>query len=327
MDAKEGVFNYTAASGVIPVKLFLDRELTDSIIGNRKIIPVHVQLNPTNRCNQRCAWCSCSNRDTAKELSFDDTVDIMTRFKKLGCKSVTITGGGEPLLHPKINDIIEYIHEKLRIKTGLVTNGIRAGDLSRNNWNRLTWVRFSLGDGNDRGDGYWRNIKDITGQAKTDFSFSYVVTKAFNLDAIVNMIRFANECDFTHIRITTDILSGDAGTLMETLKQRVHDLVDDGRVIYQDRGRWTKGRKQCYISLLKPVVSADGRLFPCCGSQYMLENPSRDYTGEMGGVDRIEEIIENQRYYDGSGCYRCFYEHYNYYLALLLNGIAHKEFV
>ena len=102
--------SYTSASA-IPMKILLDKGLIDVMTKRKKIFPRHIQLNPTNKCTRNCWWCSCSRRDQTSQLTYTQIVSIMRRFKKLGCRAVTITGGGDPLCHLRINDIIDKIKE------------------------------------------------------------------------------------------------------------------------------------------------------------------------------------------------------------------------
>ena len=88
----------------------------------------------------------------------------------------------------------------------------------------------------------------------------------------------------------------------------------------------TEGTKKCLISLLKPVVTADGKLAPCCGDQYKDNPPARDYIGDFGTINNIDKIWQEQKFYDGSKCVKCYYDNYNILLSTLLEGIKHKNF-
>jgi len=318
--------SYTAASA-FPVKIFFNEELMKKLVKAKKIPPIHVQLNPTNRCNLNCPFCSCSARDKTIEMPFREILKVMGKFKDLGCESVTITGGGEPLMHENI-DLILWALNRLGIQVGLVTNGILLDKLTEEDLSNVIWCRISLGNHRKWTATYVETLKKAVERGKNiDWAFSYVVEKPPNIDLIRDMIEFANEHDFTHVRLVSDIFIAKEINL-QCLKNKLGELgVDDSRVIYQDRGTWTKGAEKCWISLLKPVVSADGKIFPCCGSQYMFKNPKRDYEGAMGSVDEIEEIWASQKHFDGSQCDKCYYNHYNELLDILLSDIKHIKFI
>lgn len=96
---------------------------TDAWFEGNRIVPNHLQLNITNKCNLTCKFCSCADRDLSQWLTKEKILDEMAKFHSLGGKSVTIAGGGDPTVHPDFDEIIGGIHD-LDIRIGLVTNGI-----------------------------------------------------------------------------------------------------------------------------------------------------------------------------------------------------------
>jgi len=320
--------SYTSASGSLPIKVLMNEDLVCSITQNKVILPVHVQLNPTNRCNLKCDWCSCSNRDKKLEMSREEIEETMSKYRAMGCKSVTITGGGEPLLHRDITGVMCTI-ASMGIDIGVVTNGWLVNNLCDLDWDLATWVRVSLGDGRekelDSGE-YWEGLSRLA-ERDLDLSFSYVLTNKPDMKLIRKMINFANEHEITHIRMTTDIVQNSAIDTMGAVRDALSETMDDSRVIYQDRTTWTRGQEKCYISLLKPVVGADGKLYPCCGTQYFDESPSKNYAGCMGSIEDIDDIFHEQRMYDGSRCKVCYYSSYNKLIGKLLSDVKHKRFV
>lgn len=327
--AKDIRTSYTSASGEFPVKVFLHEKLVRSIVQNGFIMPIHVQINPTNKCNMDCDWCSCSERDRDLCLSYEEIMEMMVVCMSFGCEGVTITGGGEPLLHPDIERIVSELNVA-RIAMGLVTNGWTVNKLQDSEWDKITWARVSLGDGRKKeieSSKYWDRLARVSDR-KVDLSFSYVLTSEPDYDLIGQMIRFANAHDITHVRLVTDILQrGSVKTLFDVKEWLRGKGIDDRLVIYQDRTVWTKGQKNCYISLLKPVIGADGKVYPCCGAQYRDMIPARNYSGCMGGLKDIREIVGDQRMFDGSRCEVCYYSNYNSLLGKMLLDIDHKEFV
>jgi hypothetical protein len=145
------------------------------------------------------------------------------------------------------------------------------------------------------------------------------------------MVLFANENDFSHVRIVSDILSDIdySGGMFAIQKHLEEKGIDQSLVIYQNRSIWEKGTKNCYISLLKPVISADGKIYPCCGAQYAIKGEEGNLPDVMcmGGIEDFTKIFENNIPFNGSVCDKCYYTDYNKALDVLLNGINHKEFV
>jgi len=316
--------NSFTSAGIFPIKVLQDR---DCISREKKIVPRHVQLIITNDCNLKCNFCSCSKRDIGKEMNLEVVIKVMEEYCGLGCMSVTITGGGEPLLHKDINNILFYI-SNLGIKIGLVTNGLCLSKLTTSSLNRIDWISISFDD-NREFKKLEKVFQDIDFSI-LDWSFSYVLSSNPNYKNLKDVIEFANRKEFTHVRIVTDLLDLSNVPDMLSVRNQIQDMgIDDSLVIYQGRKKFTKGKKRCLISLLKPVVDVDGSLYPCCGSQYAMQKPSYQYNGDMrmGGIEEIMDIFDKQRYFDGSACVKCYYDNYNYLLEGMIEDVEHREFL
>ncbi len=308
--------SYTSAS-TFPVKL-----LHNEVMKNKKIKPLHIQIIPTNNCNLNCEFCSCSDRDKKLYLTMEQIEYILETSKKYGSNAVTITGGGEPLLHPRINDMIEYMRI-YRMEAGLVTNGVALDKLKRHD--NLTWVRVSSSD--DRIPEYSTIEKALKVNPDTDWAFSHVVTEKPNYEIIRDMISFANDNNFSHIRLVSDLYNVDKVPNMSEVKKKLKGI-DDKLVIYQGRKDSTLGIKDCYISLLKPVISPEG-IFPCCGVQYATAGQRRDMVAKMkmGEVEDLDTILSQQEHFDGSKCDVCYYSQYNDALSKIKEIPNHRRFV
>lgn len=314
--------SFTAANS-LPLKILKHKDLINSIYDG-KIKPVHLQMIPTNKCNMTCPFCSCSDRDKELEMSLETCVDVIGEFYKNGMKSITITGGGEPLMYPHIKECVDNLHSK-NVDIGLVTNGLLLGKSDGDMLNKLTWCRISSGDHRRFTEGYSRQIEKAVNYGKdVDWAFSHVVSKEPNLETICKVVDFANKHkNFTHVRLVSDLFipeSIDFEIIKDELsKQGIHE----DKVIYQERKNFTKGAEKCLISLLKPVVDPEGFLYPCCGAQYAEKDPSKDMSESMrmGHYKDLSDIIENSKHFDGRKCHKCYYSEYNE----LLDVIAYRE--
>ena len=142
-----------------------------------------------------------------------------------------------------------------------------------------------------------------------------------------DMILFANLYNFTHVRLVSDLLDLDNVPSMEKVKKNLGEI-DDSRVIYQGRKDSTRGTKDCYLSLLKPVIGPEG-VFPCCGSQYAIKDQDRDMVDEMkmGDIKDLANILDKQKHFNGSVGDTCFYQQYNDALKKLLIKPEHLNFI
>ncbi|MFW9882183.1 MAG: radical SAM protein [Candidatus Thorarchaeota archaeon] len=306
------------AASAFPAKL-----LHNKVTKNKKIKPIHIQLIPTNACNLNCSFCSCTDRDKKRKLELEQVVKILDTCSKYGTKAITVTGGGEPLMYKDINELIDYA-DKLGMEIGLVTNGLLLDRLEKHD--NITWCRISSSD--DRMPAYEKIGRAIKKNPQIDWAFSHVLTNNPNYNVIYSLINFANDYKFSHVRIVSDLLNLE-NTDINNLEQKVKEVgIDDSRVIYQGRKDSTEGTKECYISLLKPVISPEG-IFPCCGAQYAINGEKHDMIDKMkmGDIDDIEKVFNVQKYFDGSVCDVCYYSQYNDALAKIKMKIDHKNFV
>ncbi len=94
--------------------------------------PEHVVIDLTNRCNMRCIACwtyspLLKERLAApewqnQELDFEVVKRLIDDLATIGTRRIRFTGGGEPFLHSKIIDLIEYAKNRGLI-CAVTTNG------------------------------------------------------------------------------------------------------------------------------------------------------------------------------------------------------------
>ena len=94
---------------------------TDWNIGTSN--PLVVELDTTEACDLACP--GCISQDimlTNNRFSNERLMEIGREFKEAGVKAVVLIGGGEPLAHPAVGDLMEYFGEN-DIHIGITTNG------------------------------------------------------------------------------------------------------------------------------------------------------------------------------------------------------------
>jgi MoaA/NifB/PqqE/SkfB family radical SAM enzyme len=82
------------------------------------IDPVVVDWQITSRCTRNCGF--CFGPKSEPDLSHRDVRKVVNNLKNLGTRAIELTGG-EPLMRPDIDEIIQYIR-KLEIGLCLFTN-------------------------------------------------------------------------------------------------------------------------------------------------------------------------------------------------------------
>lgn len=110
--------------------------------------PVHVRLDLSDRCNCACPTCAFERKEQDIPLQFaQDILFDLHGMLSNPARAVTITGGGEPLLHPQWKQLLQYISHDFLV--GLLTNGLCA--TSTDDWDCLArtcdWIRVSINAG------------------------------------------------------------------------------------------------------------------------------------------------------------------------------------
>ncbi|HKU24357.1 MAG TPA: radical SAM protein [Candidatus Sulfotelmatobacter sp.] len=105
--------------------------------------PLLAHIIPMRRCNLACTYCNEFD-DFSKPVPIDDMYRRIDKLGALGTSVVTISGG-EPLLHPQLDDIIHRIRANDMV-AGLITNGylLVAERIERLNRAGLEWLQISI---------------------------------------------------------------------------------------------------------------------------------------------------------------------------------------
>jgi len=82
--------------------------------------PVLAHIIPMRRCNLACAYCN-EYDDVSSPVPLQTMFQRVDRLASLGTTIITISGG-EPLLHPQLDDIISRVRKHGAL-AGLITNG------------------------------------------------------------------------------------------------------------------------------------------------------------------------------------------------------------
>jgi len=82
--------------------------------------PVMAHIVPIRRCNLACSYCN-EYDDYSKPVPIDVMIGRINRLADLGTTIITISGG-EPLLHPELDDIIATIRRRGALAC-MITNG------------------------------------------------------------------------------------------------------------------------------------------------------------------------------------------------------------
>ena len=105
--------------------------------------PLLAHIIPMRRCNLACTYCNEFD-DFSKPVPIEEMHRRIDKLGALGTSVVTISGG-EPLMHPELDDVIRRIRHNGMI-AGLITNGylLVAERIQRLNRAGLEWLQISI---------------------------------------------------------------------------------------------------------------------------------------------------------------------------------------
>jgi MoaA/NifB/PqqE/SkfB family radical SAM enzyme len=105
--------------------------------------PLLAHIIPMRRCNLACTYCNEFD-DFSKPVPLEEMYRRIDKLGALGTAVVTISGG-EPLMHPELDDVIRRIRANDMI-AGLITNGylLVADRIQRLNRAGLEWLQISI---------------------------------------------------------------------------------------------------------------------------------------------------------------------------------------
>jgi molybdenum cofactor biosynthesis enzyme MoaA len=105
--------------------------------------PLLAHIIPIRRCNLACEYCNEFD-DFSKPVPLETMFRRIDKLGELGTSVVTISGG-EPLLHPELDEVIRRIRHNGMV-AGLITNGylLVAERIQRLNKAGLEWLQISI---------------------------------------------------------------------------------------------------------------------------------------------------------------------------------------
>lgn len=184
-------------------KLWYHQEAMEALRDGRGM-PISCWIAPTDVCNARCSFCSVGER-VGDVLRFSEITGFLDQLIPLGLKSVTFSGGGNPLIYrcketgKGIEDCIRYAHGR-GLEVAMITNGMPlkeyAADVGevwsvndspiRRSWAKLspealdmlTWCRISMAglDANHKEQEVY--VPDFD-PSKTTLGFSWIMSDSY----------------------------------------------------------------------------------------------------------------------------------------------------
>ena len=241
---------------------------------------------------------------------------LIDELQKIGVKSITFTGGGEPLMNPHFNTMATIAYE-YGFRLGLITNGIF---LDRVESEKFEFIRVSIDAVTSK------TYKDIKG------------TNVFDL--VIDNLKLQMDCDMGLSFVVCDKNRHEA----KLAQHLVHDMpwikyiqikpvygeslaIDavDKCVIKTDRYK-IDSLLPCHIAGLVGIVGADGRVWYCCqkrGIEKFLLGSLRDrsFSEIWSNRYRLNDMMIEK------SCKTCRYQNYVKELYNPADTVRHKWFL
>lgn len=234
--------------------------------------------------------------DNADMLSYEKVAEIISDCGSMGVKAIQITGGGEPLVHPRIYDILDDISGNFEL--ALVTNGMAlTPDISNLLVEHGSWIRISLDAATPETYSASRAVKQEM-FTKTIENISYLVGKRnstmsdlvigigfvvndLNYKEIYQAVELASSLGVDNIRISGAFTpqgfelfkpffnearkaAANAKTVFERSNFTVFNLFDDRVKDTQE----VQDYDFCPVKEIQSYIGADYNVYTCCTLAY-----------------------------------------------------------
>ena len=326
---------------------------------NRKY-PIHVEIDPTSSCQQNCLRCSYKQdidgeRDyiihrKGVSIPFPRFKELIKEFKDMGMLAVTLSGGGEPLIYPRIEEIISEIVSK-GLKLGVITNLAVHTDLKL--LSESVWIRVSL-DAATRDtyntlhrpshgkafDLVLENIKGLLAcNRNLDLGVNFLIQPE-NRHEILSAANLVKGIGGKYIRFVPAIAteSIDYERILSEIRPDLHSalgLKDERFHVFVIDERFDSLRVKekpysfCYKQQIHPLIGADGNVYPCC----LLKYYERHRLGNIlhSSFVSVWEGSKRKRWLerlDVDECPPCWFDKTNDFIEYwLTKNTKHVEFV
>ncbi|MEZ6138763.1 MAG: GTP 3',8-cyclase MoaA [Pirellulaceae bacterium] len=183
-----------------------------SLIDNFDRVHRSLRISVTDVCNIRCQYCMPAEvqfQPRDRQLSFEQIAQFVRTTARLGVVHYRLTGG-EPLLRPRLHELIKLLKEIKGVEeVGLTTNGLLlAEQLPELLSAGLQRVNISLDTLSDatfkklaRRDGLQRVLAGIDAAVQAapalHLKLNSLVLRDVNLDDVLSLVEFARERNVT----------------------------------------------------------------------------------------------------------------------------------
>ncbi len=289
-------------------KLYQHLDRVAAFKAGQKPPPVNVEIDLSNRCSRGCHFCHFAYTHSRGPLAgktaitqgapmgTEGTGDLMTTdlamqlvedLEKVGVRSITWTGGGEPTLHPEFNKIIRatQIDQGLYTHGGHIDEG-RAALLKQ----KCRWVYVSLDYVNAASYAASKGVGQrvfgescagvrrlVAAQGEATIGLGFLIGRD-NHRQLWKMIELGRNLGVSYVQFRPVIycensspgqvaedrtwLDDDFFYRLKYVIRQTDVIVDESR-FYMYRDWASHGYEVCWWSGLQTLITPDGRVWAC----------------------------------------------------------------
>jgi len=331
-------------------KIYLHKDKLEELAKAPITVPVTCEVDLTDGfCNNKCKHCFFGTDQKFQPVinPLDTVKNLLLELKTIGVKGIEFSGGGEPLTHPQIEQILKFVQSQ-KIELGIVTNGLLLNKIF-NYISTLKFLRISLDaatpetynivHGCNEFDTVIKNVSQLPKYINPlNVGIGFLIVPE-NVEDIVEAARLAKNLGVRYIQyrpasLTYSVDDSIWNTAKKYVDLAIEEFESDDFQIFEPGIKWfhlneNRNYKKCYTSSLVSVVKANGDI-PLC---VLKRNEENSLIGNIknGGFEnnwyskRHLELIENNIL---SECRKpCKHDSYNIAFETIQSDLVHTNFI
>jgi sulfatase maturation enzyme AslB (radical SAM superfamily) len=261
------------------------------------IIPMQVDIDLTNICNQDCFYCNSAEhrKNSPVQKHYQEYINLLDKLASWRSHSpnsygtlhtITYPGGGEPTLLPGYENVLEHTID-LGFLTSITTNGTRLQQLiesvSAEKIKRMAWIGIDIDAGTEElyeqirrsipkrslFNDAMNNARELVKMgANVDFK---VLLNQFNDSdaAMRDVFLKCKEIGVRQLYVRPAIVNNSAYEITEQRTQSIHSMSAQYGVKIKLNTTKTMPRNysRCHQMFQFPVFCADGQIYVCCDNK------------------------------------------------------------
>jgi len=290
-----------------PHKILCHYNKVCDLLNGKDIYPVTVEINPTNKCNHKCVWCTygylkdctCENDTIEKDL----LLRIVAQIGELDTKGLIWTGGGEPLVNKATFDGMKLAAQK-GLQQAIHTNGsLVKGRVSDFIVDNFTYIRISLDAGSEqthmrlhkapRGDfdRILSNLENLVGlkeKRNSDLTIGVsVLLHPDNCHEVEDVVEIAKRLRVDYLQFKPIVIWGLKEQLPTNYIERSFEVIDEISRLEVNNGLSIRVLNYKFADMINDQGRFGRHYSKCCGHPFVgsiCANASVDLCCSFKGV-------------------------------------------